>query len=60
MVVKVKGWLKLTPEQREECIMKLRYEVPSHLMEGFSTVMLIGEYCFRKGSNASEGRDARF
>lgn len=23
--VQVKGWLKLTPEQRERCIMKLRY-----------------------------------
>lgn len=23
--VKIKGWLKLMPEQREQCIMKLRY-----------------------------------
>ena len=25
MDVQVKGWLKLTPEQRERCIVKLRY-----------------------------------
>lgn len=26
--VQVKGWLKLTSEQREQCIMKLRYSLP--------------------------------
>jgi len=26
--VKVRGWLQLTTEQREECIMKLRYRYP--------------------------------
>ncbi len=28
MDVKVKGWLRLTLEQREQCIMKLRYRSP--------------------------------
>ena len=26
--VQVKGWLKLTSEQREQCVMKLRYKFP--------------------------------
>lgn len=29
--VKVKGWLKLTSEQREQCIMKLRYRSPQFI-----------------------------
>lgn len=29
--VKVKGWLKLTSEQREQCITKLRYRPPQFI-----------------------------
>lgn len=29
--VKIKGWLKLTLEQREQCITKLRYRSPRYM-----------------------------
>ena len=33
MDVQVKGWLKLTSEQREQCILKLRYNRPRFVSE---------------------------
>lgn len=51
MDVKVEGWLKLMPEKREGCIMKLRYELLSYLVEGDANRIDCS-----KGFEASEGR----
>lgn len=36
--VQIKGWLKLTPEQPEQCIMKLQYRSPPvHIRTAWSS-----------------------